>query len=234
MPESGRILEQAKRLYDAAELNYRDVMLNVGSVLHKYVLEYLKENSFAQGESREKAIRQAATSLAVSLARIGALIRTAKVVELLAEKNEVGGLGWAAISRFGRFLVRGDKKRPGHVGWDFPREVGEQWSIRSGKEDEAKRLFQNAARVGLSDVKTRKFVLQGGPPQDNGAKGRERRETMTPKFSETLNSLKPMAKGSPRDVAEILFEIVKESDDPTAIIEHLLEMVRKIPSRRAS
>lgn len=138
----------------------------------------------------------------------------------------------------------------------------EEWGIRPEFADQARELFQTAVRdkwtrdetlkrLGAVHKPTRGFFSD--PDTTDAADKVAARQSRRPRLSAgnptpgRANHQNPeelpadvalklfkrrIANGSPRDVAELLFELVKEAENPAAVVDHLGQLVREEKPRK--
>jgi hypothetical protein len=228
------LLERARQLFHSAEAAYRDSLLQVGRILHEFVLAYLHESDGGVSKrTRRQAIFTIMGRLGVSHNKVNYLISAAMVVELLSEGGDIGGLGWNPIARFSRFIQR---NRIGQDAYQMRKNgllpSAEEWVVKPKFDGAAQDLFRRAVRENLTTAAARAFVLQLDGRTDNGREARSR-VRMTRERQEALDVLRSMATaGNPRDVAEVIFEAVKESEDPRILAAHLQQLVNAMPKKQ--
>ena len=254
MPGDGEdILERAANLYRAAAANYRDALLQVGQLLHEFILENLeigqrmnKEERNRLGLNRGKLVLRCAIRLHTQVCNIHRYIMTAMVVKLLSDGMELGSFGHDAIRRFSVFIRRQRCQRD-----DQPVTDRERWVIREGFEESAKALFRRAVKEGWGEDRVSKEGRKCFPLADRATnrRGRPKTESPPPRLSLTdeddcendvpeggwMGQIKASArKASPGDVAELCMVLVRESRDPQGVLMRLEREIEKWKAAKAA
>ncbi len=249
--KASELLSRAVRIWSAAELSRRDASLEVGRLLHAFVIAYLCEGDellearrIQEGRTRHKAVCEAAEQLCMDFIKVNWLIATAMAADLLSDKGQLGIIGWGSIKRFVRFVRRqtGTSSRNGadtlRLGRDVPLSSSEEWEIRPQFVESAPAFFQRAVAEKWTNLQTRQRVMDlGGRIEHASRSPRPRLSATSPPpgkngfpvvtNAQALAALKSAVKvGSPQDVAELLFEVVSRAEDPAAVVNHLQQMVR--------
>lgn len=236
MSKALEILASIKLTYRRAEATHRDELLRVGKLLHEFVLAYLREGDgkrerarLACAITRDTAIKIAAEEVGIPAKRVRILIAAAMTAELLAPEGGTGELGHNAIYSFSRFV----RRRPGVRKEDREEVSGsETWEIKPDFQDRAALTFARAVKENWSQDRARLETMnlfRNTLPSASHWKGEEDREEERPTLD--LAAIAPHA--STGDLAESLFEIVRKAEDPLAVAERLLSMVRQEVKGRA-
>lgn len=234
MTPAQKILDEIEALWSVTKKGYRNGMVYIGRKLHEYVLARLREGDHLNEEERRRiysshasAVQDAASRLQITPNRITDYIHAAMGVDLLSDKGEMGELSFASIKAL-RLLVervRGKVARgraePSRTGRprlcpqnEIPPSMREKWRIRPGLEQKAIELFRSC----VADNPTSSEVL-------------ERVRKLVPKKSNKENNKKPdknhgtanllyIAKNAhPRDLAEMILSLIRNSRQPDAVTE---------------
>lgn len=240
-PKSGDLLEQAKALYLSGVAAYRDALLDVGRLLHQFVLARLEEGDGLSEESRFKArltrravVETAATALGVNRQRVNNLIVTAMAADLLGG-GIVGDMGIQAIYRF-RVYVR---RRHGLRGVDAGRRNGppvsdmERWEIKPGFEKKAKAEFERAVTQGYTQLDAKMAADKSGAAKPTMS--RRKNPFRSDERATAVETVRKSAKqASPGDVADLCMEIIGATADPRATALALQARLAVYASRRTA
>jgi hypothetical protein len=222
--EASELLDRAAELYRDSAREHRDILLECGRLLHEFVISHLrggekmtKEERKRKGFTRDQAISAAAERMGVDGARVRDLIRASMTVDLLSEGGHVGELPWCVIHVLGRF-TRCDRKT-------------EDWQVRPDIGHDAKETFRAAAKDGMTKIEAQgitELLCKGNAYP-------ERRKRQAHIQRKTLISLLPVIRsGSPGDVAEMLYELVRESSSPRTVMARLTELCKNTKEPRPS
>lgn len=246
MTDSKTILEQAAGIYLAAGKQYRDAMLQVGRLLHEYVLARLREGDLLNeaerreaGATRSRAVLDAARRLGVRAGRVNELIRTAMAEQLLGEGRGAGDLSYASVRHFGVLVARRRHKevrrsRAGKAARrpDQPEPSDrEVWVAREIKHGDPKALFRKHVEAGslakdiARDLCGMKVIYRGTQAQRLGRK--RSGFVLEEKQSESQDPVAMARSATPKDLAEWIAALVAESEDPQAVIRELENLVRR-------
>ncbi len=254
MKTSSSILEEAKKLYHSGRESYRDALLGVGRLFHEYILARLVEGEGHSNRQRRRSTaarrRLAVTDLLAGMnirrGRYQILLGAAMVVDVLAEGDmrRLGNLGQVAISRFARFLHRGQEAN----------NAAEDWTVKPGAEVKARELLARAAADTWSqyrcDAECKRLFGELFP--DNPRVGnRFARKPESARSSRTTAKGYPRSKGasrktadreaecraearreaqgmSPGDAAERCMEIIRSCIDPWLAAQRLKVSLEKV------
>lgn len=147
------LLTRAVELWTSTRRQYRDGLLEVGQLLHEFILSRLIEGdgkNEAQraliGSCRRRAVRDAAVTLSTSVYRINELVRVAAVVDLLSD-GDCGGLSYSAIREFQRVIRRvgkGKETRRNLRDSTWESSSRETWEVWPELAKEAPDLFRRS------------------------------------------------------------------------------------------
>jgi hypothetical protein len=231
------LLEQAKAAFLRGREAYRDAMLEAGRLLHEFILARLREGEgldaperVRRGLTRRSAVRAAGAALAVSPGMVSYLVATWAAVTLLGQGGPLGAMRHATAYAFRAFVRRAPAD-------------GEAWSVRPEYADAAVALFRRAVAEGWGWAEAADAVggLRRRPPANPRPRpavarhGRNRLASVACPDGRAVEVLsKSAALASPGDLADMLFELLKQSEDPVFVAERLLERARGLPKRRAA
>lgn len=244
-------LEKAWKAYQFCDRTYRDALLEIGNCLQTFVRLRVQEADGMSrvqrekvGVSREVATKEAATRMQMRVPRINMLISASMTVNLLSDNGQIGSLGHNSIVRFSQLIHRkvgAGQMRPGRHG--IPFSQASEWEVKQKYDGQAQRMFRQAVEEGwgwprvVKEVAavirrdTGRTAAQTNHDKDeplryrSGSRGRSCKENELPSSAEELKLLSKVA--GPRDMAEVLAEIVLESSDPKALLEHLSRAVAR-------
>jgi hypothetical protein len=236
MSDAAQILEQARELYRQGIANHRDCLLKVGELLHKFVLEKLRESEQSTynvrirlKQTREAFIHQAADSLQTDIQDIGRLIGASMVAELLAPPEGLGAIPWATIHRFCRFVCRHRMSKGEWVSFRVGIPVipsqQETWMIKEGFEESAKELFARAVSEVWAKPRAEAEVVRlfrdDGVPVHRGSRKDRKRTASSPVRRTTGQQFNSARAASPGDVADMCMELIEAAAEPAAVIARL-------------
>jgi hypothetical protein len=238
--ELDELLEQAAGVFLRVGKQYRDALLETGRLLHEYILRGLVRGEALDHRGRQREgllrkglIQKAAARLGISPTRVVFLVWAAMAVDLLGG-GEAGPLPHGSIIRLGAFVERcrgvtsKDADKPGAP----PYSDAERWRVRPGYEESGPALFRRAVAENFDQATARREAgrlfrkncgrplgsKKTGPPRGNGHK----RGTPASGQRVALAALKARAAvGSPADVAELLWEVIRDAPDPLAVVNRL-------------
>lgn len=240
---SAAILEEASRLWATTRSGYRDGMVAVGRLLHRYILARLAEATGmneaerrAASATRRHAVLAAAERLDVPMARVNQLVAVAAAVDLLSDDGDCGRLSFAGVNAFRVLLCRGSGKpvrrsktapgatgRPSTIAGSVDLADREQWRLKPEMDESAAvALFRRAAAEGWHSnaILAACRKLAGRRPQA-AAHGDDDRPPSCDPFS--------MARAAhPRDLAEMLAQMVRASRDPAAVAREFVAIARDL------
>jgi hypothetical protein len=163
------LLDSAVALWSASRLRHRDALLEVGRLLHEYVLARLREGDglneadrYTARAVRKVAVEDAGAALGVTRQRVNALISVSQAVAcLLGPEPDLGSLPWHAVRPFSLLVTRARARRTrrargeggvrGGSNPPVPMPEGssrETWAVRPGLEESAPALLRRAAAGG--------------------------------------------------------------------------------------
>lgn len=232
------ILLRAQRTWSLSRIESRDTKLEVGKLLHSYLLERLREaDTLTHTEriesrcTRQLAVIEAAKALSISRYWVNDLIRVSLVPLLLSNNGDMGHLSYGTIRSFCPLIEpkEGTKIRPGNE------HTREEWVVRE-PVDLHRSLFQRAVTEQWTVDVVRKKVSESKPINRIVNKGSHvvgytnmADSTITNNPVATLKS--SISHATPKDAIDTLLPIIQASSDPIAVAERLLEIVRQ-SSRR--
>ena len=226
------ILAKVEGVWLGAKKQLRDSLLEVGGLVHDYILARLQESDVLSQRQRYRKrlsrcgiIVEVAKRLKASRLRIWKITTASQVVALLADKSHVGELSFSTIAEFIPLVHRakGDRrvsKANGvvHVAREAVGEASdrERWIVRQGMEQTAPALFRQAVAESWSVAQTRQGVtdLIGEKPlRGHDLKPRRQNEERLPQAP--LSHLAEVA--SPKDLADIIIDAINRSSDPPLV-----------------
>lgn len=262
MTTARELLQQARDTLLQARLSHRDSLLLVGSLLHDYLLAYLREGQ-GLGENvlirreltRQHAVIAAARELNLRVERVCIVVATSQVVALLSDGGNVGQVSYHVLEQFYRFIRRKSTRAD-----TFPRTpegrramdilARETWVIKPEFAATAPALFQQAIMEGWSGPRAERdtlahYVSVRGPNPKRAKKSKVHRQasihidpepTIATRKLDThasLENVKGMAKfASPGDVAEICLALIEASEDPAAVAVRLRVLLARFLPRK--
>ncbi len=217
------LVVEAATLWSTTRRGYKEGMLRVGHLLHRYVLGRLAQgdgmseaNRIMAGAVRQGATADAAARLGISVFAVNNLIRAWAAVDLFSDGGETGGLAHSCLRVFGASVRRAGKGkgiRRGRFDGGVPASELERWVPA---EDWAGPMFRRAVAEGWNYSRTRTEVLaarrvaRGDPPDKRGPGGRPRslvpavRPTRDPLDAAlTTGRVAKMMRVAPRTVAKM-------------------------------
>lgn len=226
--KSSVLLDQIFNLWSSSREKYRDSMIQVGRLLQKFVIARLREadglnekDRRKEGLTREASTEEAAERLQVKRAKINELIRTAATVDLLSDSGDMGNLSYTSVRWFRLAIERkkGILRRSKSDDSEKTIEASdrEKWIVKESYVD-PRIIFQTAAREGwnseqvkiaLNPFSTCKHIIQPNRYEENDCMG-------TPIQSNPLEIAK---NSSPRDLAELILSMIRNSQDPNWVLE---------------
>ena len=237
MSKKDELLAQAKTLYCRGETGYRDTRLELGRVLHEYVLECLCEGErfdevdrHLRGITRAKIIKGLAGELRCLSKELREIIQTAMTVQLFG--GDLGAFSWMKLRFFNCFVERIRGTRTSCIGRDGPAVSSlEEWRLKPAFAEKAKALFRLTVERNSTHEEIRTAVLElfSGP----GARPNCRRHRRTKRQEAALDVLKAgMKHASPGDVAETCLQLIAASEDPWAVAQHLLAQAERFKKKK--
>ncbi len=236
------LLEAAKVAMYQGRQKYRDSRLEVGRLLHRYTLEFLRavdhlpeHKRLAEGTTRPEAMKRAADALQTNTGQINRFISVAMAVDLLGGGEGAGMMGYGALILFTRFVRRKSrttrKEIPGRNG--VPASAVEEWEIKAAFSPKAERLFQDAVRLNMTYEQIRPAVLKlyTGPHAPRECKHRRRAAPGEQSATDTLKTCAAIA--SPGDVVEMCMDLVEASADPYVVAQKLITELGRVKKRKA-
>jgi len=157
MSEASELLEQAKALYLQCTGDYRVAALEVGRLLHRFVLSYLaqgsgltREQRMKDGITRSNAIMKASQELSIFRGQVLFYIKRSAAIDLLGMDLEVAKLGLGVLGCFSVFVEReyfqANSQRKRHDGYKADVLKGSQWKVKEMFKDSARALFVRAVK----------------------------------------------------------------------------------------
>jgi hypothetical protein len=223
------LLEQARVVYRGATECYRDALLETGRLLHRFVLSSLQGGDGVPDKRRQRtgftraaAVKKAAAALGATIEDVSRLIAVAMAAGLLADEAGVGPLAWNTVGLFVRFVRRKNgRKHPGRDG--DPVSDCERWELRREYDGRAVNLFRKAVRAGMNYEEVRPAALAL-----YATVKAPRRTRRPPRRQETALQVMRAAAAiaSPGDLADTLFDLLTQAQDPVATATLLLSRAR--------
>jgi hypothetical protein len=253
MSTANELLAKAKAVFQKGRANYRDALLEVGGLLHEFILARLKSGDQLGADRRRRAkivrrliVKEAAESLAVSYKKIHHLIWATQIARLLG-RGGLGELGHAAIGNFRRLIRRCSVGRRNYGKGRI--SEAESFRVRAGFEESGVALFQQAVAENWGQKRAAEevaaFLKAAGLPSARGRpKGTPDKKPRRPSSGKNYNPTggqqnapdrrSAAALASPGDVAEMCLELVQASADPWAVAQRLMGELAKIKRPKAA
>ncbi len=254
--KSVTLLRRAAVLLTASDVARRDVLLEVGGLLHDHVLARLEEGrelpNYKTRPTREVAVKEAAAALGMKVCRVHDLLHVAMVRRLLFAGVDLGSASWSVVRLFKPLVQRCRLTRsqtaqsPGDDRTDP--SARETWTVVGGTPHPARRALAHVLSQGLgwqaalAYLRTVRLTGTAGErledlPDDDTA-DREARPTATPYLGKPPATRGPnrpeqsyaMVHADPRDVADHLAKLITQHRHPDEVIERLLghDTLRKL------
>lgn len=235
LDKSKALLQLAEQIWSREKIRHRNVMIQVGGILQQFIVERVQQGDglneaeqIAQRLRREQAIAEASKCLHLDNHRLNELITVHAVVSLLsAPSGDIGQLSYSAlrwfrvaVQRTKGILCRARVKKPGEI-WPSEREV---WRIRSGLEEKAKNLFQRAVAEGWNEGKIRKALAEAKLVQDRPSVCLN----FNPDTKKIFNPITASKVATPKDVTEMVVEMIENSSDPESVVYLLEQELKKL------
>ena len=236
--ESAELLEKASLLWANCRKQFRDGMLEVGRLLHQFIVARISEATstealrIQQGKTRKGATAAAAKKLGVEVPRINDLIVTAMAADLLSG-GELGNLSWSEVRCFRLTICRNRggiarSKRDGGK----PVIATETWLVRDGLEVSAPQLFHRVVEEGWKIDRVRKEIAKLVDPLKVPSApavhhGPYQVEEVAAKVPVNLTAL--ARECGPKDLAGMIVEMVRNSLDPASVMALVEEMLAESP-----
>lgn len=210
MDRASELLERARSVYAACLRQYRDGLLEVGRLLHEFVLARV-----GTGGPRKRAVLEAAEGLGIDGDRVRRLIATAMVVEYLGGGLPLGaGIGHHAIYRFFVFVERPDVR-------------GEVWRAKPAFREAATGLFKRAALEGWGQDMARKEAMRlfrGDGPRGAARRGPPPAMPQPPDFNPAV--------APTGDLADYCLSLVERAGDPREAALMLMSRLQRVLGHR--
>jgi len=234
MAEPDDLLTQAEAIWRSAERNYRDSLLQVGRLLHEFIVEQLrcgdgvkKRQRLKAGFTREVAIKKCAAQLGIPTVKVMAMIRIAMTADLLGQDG-FGAMGWTHLHYLAAFVERVKLNKKGE---STPLSATESWRIKPEYDGTAQDVFRRVREEKLSQRQT--FQLIGDTIKWPRRPINSKRIAIVEQHAGARDLLESISKvSSPRDLAEILFEAIETADDPKAVAAHLQRLLAELPVKK--
>lgn len=228
-----RIIDEACNLWLSARKEWRDIKLEVGGMVHSYIVARLREEADSLNEaerrqlgvSRNALIADAARRLSTTSREVGFLIRSYQVVELLSDGGKIGSLSWTALLLFNKLVERVPGRALRYTGSrtsgkERDRRTGElkdtvlpsekeRWRI-AGPTKKNVELFQRAVSEGWDTDEVRSAL---------GCKVCKERGK---KLNKTTDLAEVAETSDPKDLAEMLVSLVNLSPRRSEVVDLLL------------
>lgn len=245
-----QILEEIVKTYTAGRLGYRDAMLRVGKLIGDYVRAVLMssvgmniQDRIDSGKTRASATLNVSKVLGISLSKVSGMVRCYQAATVLSGgSGDVGGLSYSAIRSFAvcvRRRVVQSSVRSRASATEEALAAAETWDVRIGY-GWAVGLFAQARTEGWTDVEVRRRLKEAGRacrvrtksvgtsasvPSGRTVTAREVAEIVARRTMPTTmpDLVGVVRNGSPRDAAEAIAQLVRESSDPGALSRHLID-----------
>lgn len=241
--EASSLLEAASLAYQRANTTYRASLLEVGRLLHEFILAFLKDGDGMDhrerqkaGCTREKAVEVAAESFGVTCVRINEIVAITQAANLLG-KDGLGALAFWSILRF-KSLIRRKGIMPDATGrWRGIASSAEEWEIKPAFAESGPALFRLAVAEnwGYQRIRDEVHGLRHNRKELRPARRRAAAQKKGRSEIVTVDELVRLTScGSPGDVAERCIAIVEKSEDPAAVALRLRVMLQKyLPKKSA-
>ncbi len=246
MSEQQDYLMQAEFVWKADVVRRRDVLLNVGELLHQHILAKLTEKNALGpheqdhcGVTRNNLVKEAAERLGVGSNKINHFIAGSQVVALLATDG-IGDISFHQIIMFQWVICRG---RGAHKRGRTCHHEYETWAIKPECTG-AKELFSRVVKEKLTYKETWRLTTEMNPNASHwrgtgsGKKFITEREKLEEyaaeradeevKESQRLRINVPTAIKvcAPRDAAQMLYQELLSNHDPIATAHHLANLLQ--------
>jgi hypothetical protein len=223
---SDTLLDNATAVWANDRSSHRERQLEVGSILHEFVLARLREGYTRKPDTRTlrgDAVSCAADRLGINVWRINTLIQVWHVVQLLAEGVDLSNLSWASLRLFRMGVCRLAYDRHDRNPDPTHREV---W-VRSEYAGPLTRLLHLAAEEGMHhrDVANCVRQLTGKALAKDSYSPKNDKRARKPTEESYLFACASVA--NPRDLAELITEAVSRSTDPALVTSILLSRLPK-------
>lgn len=242
---SESILLEAVEVWKTAKQEYRDAALRVGRLLSDYVIARLQEaddlpevDRINRNLTRERSIEDAAGRLHIKVPQANMMLRIAKVVELFGDPGELSYSTIRAfvvlIQRKKCVVARGRKTKKGQV---KPSE-SEQWEIKPTTGSDPLELYKRAVTEGWDSVYTKEIITgevgvkrhAGRPPKAKPARRKAESVRSSRPHKELVGERLPTLtsiseKADPRDVADMILEIISACPRSNELKQILREMI---------
>lgn len=229
MDRKEELLTQAKLLYCRGESDYRDKRLELGRVIHEYVLECLQENEQLNeanririGITRARIIKKLAEELSCKPAEVRDLICIAMTAWLLGN-GELGKMSLKILRLFICFIERISCK-------GSPISSRETWWLKEPFAEKSKVLFlESIENTNYENVRAAVLRLYSGP----AARPRSHRRGRTSEEKSALAVIKcGMKRASPGDVAQTCLELVEANEEPWIAAQRVIAQLQQIKKPR--
>jgi hypothetical protein len=236
------LLQEASSLFSVSRKDYRNAMLRVGGLLHRFILARVSEGKgmtnygrIGKNCCRYRAVEEAAARLDVSKRRICELIHTNRMVELLGNGDPVGNLSWHTLRLFNVFV-----QRPSVRQGDRDQTKREQWVLRDKIGEKGRDLFLKAVSGEIRQIDLEKMVreLSRGLAAQYGPHvcyyNREktvRRNAEHKKENSTLDPRKLASLSTPPDLIHLLSDMICSSQDPLSVLSKLESLIPELRTR---
>lgn len=243
--DSCLILEKARILWSTSRQEWRDIRVEVGRLLQKWIIQmavesekalYMPEYRREPGYQRHYLVKRAAVVLDITTAQVQKLLRVANVVDLLAERDEAGDpllgtLTFSSLELFQSMIERppGEAvrtRRSINLGTNLGSYDGrprlsfadkERWRVREPVVQNVE-FFRSCVREEWCWDEIRSRIPKIRPR--SGTKAAKLEE-----FGSVLGLKDAISVSSSRDAAEVLYQVVLCSQQPVDVARRLLEMV---------
>ncbi len=241
MESSASILERVRLLHEAGEQNHRDCLLEIGRLLHEFILAYLREGDelpkharVKVGITRHRAFLLAAEKMETTPKRISRLLGVAMTDNLLG-KGAVVRPKWTVIREFQVFIHRKlacGLKFYSNCPSSQDISASEDWFLKEEYKQTATELWYRAINENWS-VETAVKSIQAVFSETG--KSRRKKGPRIPKQARSpLQSLARAASlASPGDIAEMCMELILKAENPQAVAAVLEGRLKTLPKRKS-
>lgn len=228
-------LSQAIREWQTSACTRRDLYLKIGRLLHLHLMQALQQKDEESTPTskiiplRKNLLQEASQRLEIARHDLREILASAMVVELLSDNGDLGKTSFEKITLFIPLIKR--KKGYGHTR-ELPYADHERWEVA---DEAAIEVFRRMVAENLPFAETWKLTTSMNQnAAHNRNKGYRKDGKNTPwrqKAAEENEFLridipKVVKVGSPREVAEILYEEVLSNFDPVATARNLIAMLQ--------
>jgi hypothetical protein len=217
---SQETLEKMSELWRSTGTNYREGMLEVGRMIHLFILQRLEEGD-QMGEdkrrklgiTRELCLMTVTQRLGCDRHKTNSLLSTAMAVDLLSGGCPLGEVAYSTVREFKSLVKRvntGQKRRRKKEQGNRNSSGIEDWDVNPLYKDWARRLFKKAVKEEWGCKKTRRVIQEKTEGMSPKAHRKETKEIE----GEFFDPMHAMRNASVQDAAEMIVTMIRYSQDP--------------------